>query len=436
MNRIFWISLIGIVSFLSSPARANDPDPAPVDDPAFLGVKLAPVPEALAAHLKGSGGTIIEEVVPGSPAEKAGLKRHDLVVSVNGNALKSPDELRALVVKSKPGEAVKLGVVRGSEKLDIEATLGSMPSEDLAEVLPVKPGKEAVHRGFLGVGPAEVPPVLAAHLGLKDGAGVVIGDVLKESPAEKAGLEINDIITSIDGHAIGGAQDFLKTMGARKAGDEVKLEIYHKGEKKSVKAVLVPRPMDLPEADEALPVLPRWGMKGGSGAAGRWGRPFHQGKIMLQGPDGSVLEFEIPDAIWKTDEIFKEFENKLGEFKDLRIPQMKAQLRKALKEFGDKLQDEPAHESITRAESHSAVVRTVEGGYDITVKDQNGLRTVTVLKEGKAIAADLPWDKIDTLPEDVRGKVRSLGDSIKVQADLQPEPAAPALPLPGGKVKA
>mgnify|MGYP001360968431 CR=1 FL=1 len=157
---------------------------------------------------------------------------------------------------------------------------------------------------------------------------------------------------------------------------------------------------------------------------------------MLQGPDGSVLEFEIPDAIWKTDEIFKEFENKLGEFKDLRIPQMKAQLRKALKEFGDKLQDEPAHESITRAESHSAVVRTVEGGYDITVKDQNGLRTVTVLKEGKAIAADLPWDKIDTLPEDVRGKVRSLGDSIKVQADRQPEPAAPALPLPGGKVNA
>ena len=55
-------------------------------------------------------------------------------------------------------------------------------------------------------------------------------------------------------------------------------------------------------------------------------------------------------------------------------------------------------------------VRCVEGGYDVTVTDDNGRRTVTVLKDGDVIATDLPIDKLDSLDEDVQKRVRKILD--------------------------
>jgi hypothetical protein len=268
----------------------------------------------------------------------------------------------------------------------------------------------------------------------------VVGDVLKESPAEKAGIGKNDVIVAVDGKAIEGAKDFLKTMAAHKAGDAIAIELLQKGAKKTVKAVLVPRPKEMLD-EQVFPVLPRWGMRQGPGMGrvpqgGRFGQTFHQGRILLQGPDGETMEFELPGAIWKADDLLKDLEARIEKFKGSHLPEMKEHLRKALKEMEGKLQDGPAHGTgtVTRSGSSMATVSTTEDGLTITIQDRNGIRTVTVEKDGKGVAKDLPWDQLGTLPEDLRGKVEKLGSGLHTGPALTP--GAPDLQEEDGKIKA
>src|SRR5262245_46444086 len=126
MNFVRWTALpIVAVSLL---ALGLSTAPASADDPGYLGVVLGPIPEELAAHVKASEGAVVQKVMPGSPAEKAGLKRFDVIVSLNGAAAKSPDQVRGRIQEAKAGDAVKLSVVRGAENLDLTATLSAPPA--------------------------------------------------------------------------------------------------------------------------------------------------------------------------------------------------------------------------------------------------------------------------------------------------------------------
>ncbi len=83
----------------------------------------------------------------------------------------------------------------------------------------------------------------AAHLGVKvrldtQGTGVVIMEVIFKSPAEDAGLKIDDIITKIDGNAVTNLADFVKTIQEHKAGDKIKLDILRDGKEQKINVTL------------------------------------------------------------------------------------------------------------------------------------------------------------------------------------------------------
>ncbi len=411
---------VKVLAGLMSLAWSLAPPAARADEPGYLGVLLAPVPEELSAHVKAEGGALVSRVVPGSPAENAGLKRFDVIVSVNGAGARSPDEVRGRIQEAKRGDLVKLGVVRGAETLALEATLADPPAE-LPEVKPetkpdddgAKEKEEESHKGFLGIGSAEVPPLLAHHLALPEGTGIVVGDVWKGSPAEKAGIEAMDVLTAVDGKAIRGPSDFRHVFSQKKAGDKVKIDLIHKGEKKTLEVTLAPRPKDLPHLED-----PR-GARGWSDFLGP--RSSRKGKVILRGPDGAEHVIPLPESLWKADDLFKDLEEKLGKFKDVQIPELKRSLRESLRDLEEKLKDEKDEKDADRdirwsrpSRSTSSVVRSVDGEFDITVKDVNGHRTVTVLKEGKAIATDLPYKELDTLPPEVKGRVQKMVENLKI----------------------
>lgn len=417
------------------PPPAEKPDAAPpaaADDTwpsgeprGYLGVALAPVPEALRSHLGIEEGAMVRELVPGSPADKSGLRLHDVIVSVGGEEVKSPHEAQSRIRAMKPGERVKLGIRRGADSRTVEATLGTATAPQAGEDRPGEkaPEKDADRPGFLGVGFGNVPEGLAFHLNLKDGAGVLVVDVTRGSAAEKAGIETKDILVALDGREIEGPADFSSRMGEKKAGEVAVIDLIHRGEKKKLEVTLAPRPRNrdlpwgrgMPFSDEAPD---RFFRQWGPGARSR-------GKIILRGPDGGEHSFHLPDAFFKAKEsaenLFRDLELQFDDLNQTHIPQMKEKLRRQLRELEKQLRDGGGDDWWSSSE-HQSVMKAVDGEYEITVKDRNGLRTVTVVKGGKTIVEDQPHDKLDGLPKDVRARVERMVEKLEDVPGDAPRP--------------
>jgi S1-C subfamily serine protease len=76
----------------------------------------------------GQDGALVQEITPGSPAERAGLRVGDLVVAIDGKAVVSYSELGARIRAHKPGDKVTLKVVRGGNETTVTATLAQRPA--------------------------------------------------------------------------------------------------------------------------------------------------------------------------------------------------------------------------------------------------------------------------------------------------------------------
>ncbi len=153
----------------------------------FLGVSAQAVPADDAETLglpKGTHGAMITDVTPGSPADKAGLKRGDVVLAFNGRKVGSWEELRLVIAETQPGTKVKLSVSRGGKPLTLEAALEKF-DEKPNELLP-------------GVDVAPVTPEVRRRLGIPSRfSGLVVTAVADDSPYRDQ-LIANLLIVQID----------------------------------------------------------------------------------------------------------------------------------------------------------------------------------------------------------------------------------------------
>jgi len=133
MRRLWlWAAVLGLAAGPIA-ARADDPTkkPAPTSagvKQAYLGVDLEPLPHALASQLPGvlpkGQGVLIGFVEKGSPAEKAGLRPDDVLLSFDKKDVYSPDQLVKMVRETKPGTKVAMGLVRGGKATTTDVTVG------------------------------------------------------------------------------------------------------------------------------------------------------------------------------------------------------------------------------------------------------------------------------------------------------------------------
>jgi serine protease Do len=95
----------------------------------YLGVSVRPVTPAAAeaAGLKETRGAVVETVVEGSPAERAGLRKGDVIVAVNGQAVAAPPELTRKIAGTPPGTRVEVAVVRKGERVTVPVELARLP---------------------------------------------------------------------------------------------------------------------------------------------------------------------------------------------------------------------------------------------------------------------------------------------------------------------
>jgi serine protease Do len=176
----------------------------------YLGVNIAEVnpDRARELKLKEPYGVEITRVEEGSPADKAGLKRGDVVLEYNGQRVEGMEQFGRLVRETPSGREAKILVSRAGVVQILSAALGTRPKsimgnfpgvEMMPEIhLPDVPQIFTAWRSpMLGVEAEALGTQLAAYFGVKD--GVLVRSVLKDSAAEKAGVKAGDVITRIDG---------------------------------------------------------------------------------------------------------------------------------------------------------------------------------------------------------------------------------------------
>lgn len=177
---------------------------------------------AKALKLKSTEGSLVADVTPGGPADKAGIKRGDVLIEFNGKKVKDSTQLRNMVAEIVPGKSVDIALIRNGKEVHTKVRLGERPKGP-EEAAPSNTQPEEQTSKKLGVNIQTLTPDLAEQLGYKNAKGVVITDVEPGSPADEAGLQRGDLIQEVNRKVVQTTQDFEKQLRALKSGDTVAL---------------------------------------------------------------------------------------------------------------------------------------------------------------------------------------------------------------------
>ena len=199
----------------------------------WLGVSIQEVTADLAKEfeLSGTGGALVSEVMEGSPAEKAELRKGDVIVSYNGKSIKDLSSLRNVVAETDIGTKVKMTVIRDKKKKRIEVVIEEQPNDFGRFSKRSSGGSEGRDRTALaGLTVTDLTPDLARRLRLpRTETGVVITRVGPGSPGMKAGLRRGDLIVELNRKPIGRVEEYDRVAATIKKKDTVLLLIKRQG---------------------------------------------------------------------------------------------------------------------------------------------------------------------------------------------------------------
>jgi S1-C subfamily serine protease len=229
-----------------APGPAPGPRPAP---------RTSPLPRILAR-----AGAQITGVTTGSPAEKAGLGKGDVITVVDGTALERDDDLAKMIGAYKPGDRVKLEVLgTDRDSREVTVTLGENPQDTKKAWLGVQ-----YRMAFRIEGATPWTGRLPIALGVR------VTGVTEGSPAAKAGIERGDLLKTIDGMAVWTARDVLLVISGRKPGDTVTVRVARAadGSEADIKMTLVEDPADRAKASLGVQLGGPWLAPGWPGGRG------------------------------------------------------------------------------------------------------------------------------------------------------------------------
>jgi len=164
--------------------------------------------EALSIDAK--EGVVVNGVEPGSPAEKAGIKKGDVIVALRGEPIRSAQALRNRIGLAAVGTEVPLTVLRDGKRINVTASVEAAPKpKTAASAAPsAHPGPPAPFDALQGANFRDVPRD-AAHGNVK---GAIVAGVEPGSSAERAGLHLGDVVTGVNRTPVGSAAEFAKVL--------------------------------------------------------------------------------------------------------------------------------------------------------------------------------------------------------------------------------
>ena len=201
-----------------------------------IGIRFTPSDTDRArSNLKVAGvkeGVFVEQVAPGGPAEKAGVKESDVIIAINGKPISDGNQLVNTVTATSIGQSLNITVDREGKRHDLKVVVA-----DLAQVFPDQYGsKEDALKG--GVEPTtakfgmqiqNLTEQQADRLGIKQKGGVQVMSVEPGSFAEDIGLLAGDVIVAINRQPVNSTEDVTRFGNNLKPGDAVQFRVLSKG---------------------------------------------------------------------------------------------------------------------------------------------------------------------------------------------------------------
>lgn len=308
---ILAISLSAGVVTAQQPSPPEPPEPPEpfsshfslfIDGGGFLGVNAEEITrENMGRYgLREVRGVGVTSVAKDSPAEKAGLRKDDVILRVDNDRVTSVRKLSRLISEISPEQNVKLTISRGGQEQEVAVTIGKREEPILAEGMlkgepkiwkwegtpkvwnwEDSPGFDGSVFAFgngrrIGVSTVGLTKQLADYFGIADGKGVLVTSVTEDGPAAKVGIKAGDVITAIDGEKIEGAGELSRAINKKKDGD-VSLTIVRNKSSQTIRVtpkggdfphvipgsgqqvgrrIIIPR-IELPEIPEVNIALPR-----------------------------------------------------------------------------------------------------------------------------------------------------------------------------------
>jgi serine protease Do len=180
--------------------------------------------DAQALGLGKAEGAIVTSVERGSPADRAGLRAGDVVVTFNGSPIASADDLVPRVSSMSPGTQATLTVIRDGREVTLHVAVEELTTEEGAATRP-----SDISRDF-GLQLGDVTPSIARQLGLPSGLdGAVVYDVADDSPAGRAGMRQGDIVRSVNRHAVHRAAQAVQELRRIGTGQPAFLIVWRDG---------------------------------------------------------------------------------------------------------------------------------------------------------------------------------------------------------------
>lgn len=211
----------------------------------WLGIHIQELTPSLKESLKlgDRKGLLVPEVVEDSPADKAEIEDGDVILTFAGKSVELAKEFTKLVQNTAPGTAVKVKLFREGKELEVEVKIGKAKSKNIIQM----GDKEIMifhSRPRLGVEAHELNADLAPYFKAQAGQGVLLLNVIEDTPAAKAGLKAGDILLKVDAEATNAPDELVEALSEYEDGDEITLEYARAGKTSTVKVAL-----EIPDED-------------------------------------------------------------------------------------------------------------------------------------------------------------------------------------------
>lgn len=281
--------------------------------------------------------------------------------------------------------------------------------------LPAAPAAQPrmqVEAPFLGVVSSEVPDMLADHLQLKLGEGIIVRSLVPDGPAAKSGIAVNDVITRVAGQPVGSPMEISKQISGHKPGESISLDLIHQGKPTTLDVTLGIKPAEMAEI-----------------------APHTLDQLDLEGLPRELAE-RVKDAI----------AGNIGGF-DLggNNAQIPPRMEEAMRNLQKRMQGAVAGAGFALPDDNAAGKIQVQGGAtvkqmdqhgSVEVKAKDGAKEVTVRDQQGNVTWSGPWDTAQdkaAAPADIRQRVDNLNiDGSFKGGGIRLQMGNPALPEADG----
>jgi serine protease Do len=193
----------------------------------MIGVQVQNVTPELAKSFGMSEprGALVAEVNPGSPAQKAGIHRGDIIIEFNGHPIHEMNELPRLVADTAPGSKATVKVLRKGKEKTLKLTIVQLTEERQAQAKEEGAGEKTP----LGLEVQNLSPNLARQFRLRDNKGVVVVQVEAGGPAAESGIRPGDMILEVNGTVVNTVKGYRAAIAKLKKGSVVRFLIKRTG---------------------------------------------------------------------------------------------------------------------------------------------------------------------------------------------------------------